>query len=288
MQDNVLRRDRSVNTAEDSRQAAPEIGEQNNQAAESPGQQTEDALVEQHLVGFFSQDLPHKTIRKRVTYVGNELSNLNYLTRQRALNHHVYHYACDNPYVPRVYKNAQPPEASGLIPKDAFVLPPKHISDVLVGAFFESIYPTFPVIDKQKFLDLYHKSQKAPSLLLLQAVCLAGSYATKVFKNHQELKSALFRRAKALLEGRYEEDRVEMVQAALLLTWFSDGGDDVCANAWWWIGIAARSAIGLGMHRDVAPSTMTDADQKEWRKTWWCLVQFDCMVSLYYGRPSSM
>jgi transcriptional regulatory protein AMDR len=157
-----------------------------------------------------------------------------------------------------------------------------------VDAFFESIYPTFPVINKEGFLKLYHGANAAPSLLLLQAVLLAGAHAVKVFKNTQELKVALFRRAKTLLEGRYEEDRMEMIQAALLLTWFSDGGDDVCANAWWWIGIAARTAIGLGMHREVGPSKMPEGDKKTWRRMWWCLVQFDCLVSLCSGRSQSM
>lgn len=250
--------------------------------------ESDQELAKQHLVGFFSQDLQHSPIRARLTYVGNELSNLNFLTRQRALNHHVYHYPCDNPYVPRVYKNARTSETATQIPKDAFILPPKHIADVLVDAFFKFVYPTFPVINKDGFLAQYHDSTSSPSLLLLQAVCLAGAHSVTVFKNNQELKVALFRRAKALLEGRYEEDRMEMVQAALLLTWFSDGGDDVCANAWWWIGIASRTAIGLGMHREVGPSKMPEGDKKTWRRMWWCLLQFDCLVSLCYGRSQNM
>lgn len=107
-------------------------------------------------------------------------------------------------------------------------------------------------------------------------------------ENGQDLKMAFFRRAKALIDGRYEEDRMEMVQAALLLAWFSDGGDDVCANAWWWIGVAARAAMGLGMHREVGPSNMPPENKRTWRMIWWGLVQFDCLVSLASGRPQAM
>ena len=131
----------------------------------------EHELAKQHLVDFFNQDLQHSPIRTRLTFVGNELSNLNYMTRQRLQNHHVYHFPCTNPYVPRVYKNSRLHEASSLIPKDAFILPPKHISDILVEAFFDSIYPTFSVINKESFLSQYHDEQATPSLLLLQAVC---------------------------------------------------------------------------------------------------------------------
>ncbi|OAA60332.1 Transcription factor [Niveomyces insectorum RCEF 264] len=245
-------------------------------------------LAKEHLVEFFNQDLKHNPIKARSTYVGSELSNLNYLTRQRSANQHVYHYPCSNVYVPRVFRNSQSVATPNLIPKDAFVLPPKHVSDILVAEYFEHIHPGFPIIDRLRFLNLYHDQQASPSILLLQAICLAASHVTKSFKNNQDLKVAFFRRARALLDGRYEEDRMHVVQAAMLLTWFSDGGDDICANAWWWIGIATKTAVGLGMHRDVRPSKMPPNDQRTWRLIWWCLVQLDCMVSLCYGRPQSI
>lgn len=33
---------------------------------------------------------------------------------------------------------------------------------------------------------------------------------------------------------------------------------------------------------------MPDTDKRIWRMIWWCLVQFDCLVSLCYGRPQNM
>lgn len=203
-------------------------------------------LAKEHLVEFFSQDLKHNPIRARSTYVGSELSNLNYLTRQRSVNQHVYHYPCSNVYVPRVFRNSHSLATPNLISKDAFVLPPKHVADVLIADYFQHIHPGFPIIDRERFIILYNDPSSSPPILLLQAVCLAASHVTKSFQNNQDLKVAFFRRAKALLDGRYEEDRMSVVQAALLLTWFSDGGDDICANAWWWIGIAAKTAVGLG------------------------------------------
>ncbi|OAQ65877.2 fungal specific transcription factor [Pochonia chlamydosporia 170] len=252
------------------------------------GHAAEDELAKEHLVEFFSQDLQDNPIQARSTYVGNELSNLNYLVRQRSVNQRVYHYPCSNVYVPRVFRNSQISVTPNLIPKDAFVIPPKHISDVLIAEYFELVHPGLPIIDKDRFLRNYHDPDSAPSTLLFQAVCLVGSHVTRKFKNNQEMKAAFFRRAKVLLEGRYEEDRMHVVQTALLLTWFSDGGDDICANSWWWIGIAARTAIGLGMHREVGPSKMPQQDKIIWRKIWWCVVQFDCLVTLVYGRPQQV
>ena len=35
-----------------------------------------------------------------------------------------------------------------------------------------------------------------------------------------------------------------------------DGQEDVTAKAWFWIGVAVRTALGLGMHRDADKSTI--------------------------------
>ncbi|EHK24051.1 uncharacterized protein TRIVIDRAFT_125389, partial [Trichoderma virens Gv29-8] len=267
--------------------SAQEHGEESSRPGIS--HRTADAeYAKQNLVEFFSQNLREKPIQTRLTYIGSDLSTLGYLVRQQSTNQHVHHYPSSNSYAPRIPGRLQGVPAPNLIPKDAFVLPPKNVSDVLIGAYFEHVHGIFPIIDREDFLAQYEAPTSAPPLLLFHAICLAGSHVVSTLENTQELKSALFRRAKALFDGRYEEDRMHMVQAALLLTWFSDGGDDVCANAWWWIGVASRIALGLGMHRDVGPSNMLERDKTTWRKIWWCLVQFDVLVSLCYGRPQNI
>lgn len=271
---------------------AEPIDHEHDEGSSQPGvsvsHRTADAeYARQNLVEFFSQNLREKPIQTRLTYIGSDLSTLGYLVRQQSTNQRVHHYPSSNSYAPRI-PGLQGVPAPNLIPKDAFVLPPKCVSDILIGAYFEHIHGIFPIIDREEFFTQYEAPTSAPPLLLFHAICLAGSHATSMLDNTQELKGAFFRRAKALFDGRYEEDRMHMVQAALLLTWFSDGGDDVCANSWHWIGSAARIALGLGMHRDVGPSKMLERDKRTWRKIWWCLVQFDVLVSLCYGRPQNM
>lgn len=124
-----------------------------------------------------------------------------------------------------------------------------------------------------------------PSLLLLHSILLVGAH---VLPGRTALKSDFFRRAKILIDSRFERNRDVIVQAALLLTWYSDGLEDVAANAWYWIGFAARIAMGLGMHRDAEPSTLVHHNKKMWRRVWWLLVQCDLLVSLQFGRPLSM
>ncbi|KAL7907335.1 hypothetical protein GGI35DRAFT_86453 [Trichoderma velutinum] len=277
-------------TAESEPIPADPIAHEHDEGSSQPeiSHRTADAeYAKQNLVEFFSQNLREKPIQTRLTYIGSDLSTLGYLVRQQSTNQRVHHYPSSNSYAPRI-PGLQGVPAPNLIPKDAFVLPPKSVSDILIEAYFEHIHGIFPIIDRGEFLAQYEAPTSAPPLLLFHAICLAGSHAASALGNTQELKSAFFRRAKALFDGRYEEDRMHMVQAALLLTWFSDGGDDVCANAWWWIGVATRIALGLGMHRDVGPSKMLERDKRTWRKIWWCLVQFDVLVSLCYGRPQNI
>lgn len=245
-------------------------------------------LATQHLDNFFRQKTFDQPICARLIYVGGKLSNLNFLIRKKSKDVQKRHFSCASYRMPRAPQQLLSQPTTNSLLQDTFILPSKSVSDALVMAYFERFHASCPIIDKCKFLELYNDPDSAPPLLLLQAVYLAGSHVTTSVDNAQQLKATLFQRVKTLFENRYEQDRMHMVQAALLLTMFSDGGDDICANAWWWINAAASIAVGLGMHRDVGTSNMPDDDKRCWRRIWWILVQFDLQVSLCYGRPQHM
>lgn len=46
----------------------------------------------------------------------------------------------------------------------------------------------------------------------------------------KDLQSILFHRAKTLIDFRLDQDRVAFVQVAILMTWYSDGLEDIVAN----------------------------------------------------------
>jgi transcriptional regulatory protein AMDR len=87
-----------------------------------------------------------------------------------------------------------------------------------------------------------------PSILLLQAIILVGAHVSLENPQRDSLKSAFYIRAKILFNARFEKNRDTVVQAALLLTWYYDGLEEPGTNPWFWVGIVARTAIGLGMH----------------------------------------
>lgn len=223
----------------------------------------------------------------RVFYVGKDVSNINFLVRQREgeESEPVYHVSSDE------IASRFNPHQGERIPREAFILPDHALSGKLIEAYFTHINSWCPVVDEETFMGQYRRKDPAdpPSLLLLQAILLVGAHVSQERPDRDTLKATFFRRAKMLFDGRLEKNRDFVVQAALLLTWHSDGAEDVGANAWHWVGIAARTATGLGMHREVGTvSFVTHPDGHTWRRIWWILVQFDITVALSYGRPQAM
>ena len=175
------------------------------------------------------------------------------------------------------------------IPLQAFTLPDKAVLDDFVDAFFKYINPAFPLIDEDVFMAQYRdKSTESPSLLVMQVVCLIGAHVTRPRTERDELKSIFYRNAKTLFDARFEQDRNDVVVAAILMTFFHDGPEDIGANTWFWIGIAVRTALGLGMHRDPGPSNLIAHDKRAWRRVWWLLFQCDVLVALSFGRPQAL
>ena len=244
------------------------------------------------LVEFLDKkDTSHHSVLRgsRLTFVGKDVSNVNFIVRQRAgeEGETIYHLSSDD-----IVSRFNPHEGDR-IPKEAFVLPEPTIANQLVEAYFTHINPWCPIVDEETFMSQYRRAdpEDPPSLLLLQAVLLVGAHVSQDRPDRDKLKECFFRRAKMLFDGRLEKNRDFVVQSALLMTWYSDGAEDVAANTWHWVGIAARTATGLGMHREVGTANrrmLTHPDGHTWRRIWWILVQFDLTVALSYGRPQAM
>lgn len=257
--------------------------------AGAPLHPTEDGDFRRYLIEFIDQ--PHLTERPidkeaRMAYIGTEVSNTSFLVRQqfgqKTLG--ISHYPTNR--LSRRHTCHEPDR----LPIEAFQLPSKSVVDRLLDAYFTHINPTFPVVDQDLFLAQYQARdpQNPPSLLLLHAMLVAGAHVLYDRAERDAQKALFFRRAKTLFDARFERNRDTVVQAALLLTWHSDGAEDVIANSWHWIGVAARTAMGLGMHRDADKSTLVPHNKRMWRRVWWLLFQCDVLISLQYGRPQAI
>lgn len=228
----------------------------------------------------------------RVAYLG-ESSNLSLLVQDRHGTTDVVHY----PLPPNVrgsrstLTDLDSLELDILHQRGAFLLPPKPLCDELVDAYFKWVAPVVPIINRNRFMRQYRDPKNPPSLLLLQAILLAGS---RVCTNSQLMDAngsttpaamTFYKRAKALYDANYEDDRVTIVQALVLLGWYWEGPEDVTKNVFYWTRVAMVVAQGSGMHRSVESSQLSKPDKRLWKRIWWTLFTRDRSVAVALGRP---
>lgn len=228
----------------------------------------------------------------RVAYLG-ESSNLSLLVHDRYGTTDTVHYP-----LPENVRGAKARvneldnmEIEILHQRGAFLLPPRALCDELVDAFFKWVAPVVPVINRSRFMRQYRDPKNPPSLLLLQAVLLAGS---RVCTNSQLMDSSgsttpaamtFYKRAKALYDANYEDDRVTIVQSLILMGWYWEGPEDVTKNVFYWSRVGIVVAQGSGMHRSVEGSQLSKSDKRLWKRIWWTLFSRDRSVAVALGRP---
>ncbi|KAM4064754.1 fungal specific transcription factor [Hirsutella rhossiliensis] len=228
----------------------------------------------------------------RVAFLG-ESSNLTLLVHDRQGSSDVVHYPLpENVRGSRArLTELDNVEIDILHQRGAFLLPPRSLCDELIDAYFKWVHPIVPVINRARFMRHYRDPKNPPSLLLLQAVLLAGSRvctnAQLMDANGSTTPAALtfYKRAKALYDANYEDDRVTIVQSLLLLGWYWEGPEDVTKNVFYWSRVATIVAQGSGMHRSVEQSQLSKSDKRLWKRIWWTLFTRDRSVAVALGRP---
>ncbi|KAG5953625.1 Cutinase transcription factor 1 alpha [Claviceps sorghi] len=228
----------------------------------------------------------------RVAFLG-ESSNLTLLVHDRQGSSDVVHYPLpENVRGSRArLTELDNVEIEILSQRGAFLLPPRSLCDELVEAYFKWVHPIVPVINRCRFMRQYRDAKNPPSLLLLQAMLLAGSRvctnADLMDANGSTTPAALtfYKRAKALYDANYEDDRVTIVQSLLLMGWYWEGPEDVTKNVFYWSRVATIVAQGSGMHRSVEQSQLSKSDKRLWKRIWWTLFTRDRSVAVALGRP---
>ncbi|THC99203.1 hypothetical protein EYZ11_001291 [Aspergillus tanneri] len=257
-----------------------------------------EAAQEAHLNSAYAQFMKPKFARApikeagRVAYLG-ESSNLSLLVQDRHGTTDVVHY----PLPPNMrgsrarVADLDNLELDILHQRGAFLLPPKPLCDELVEDYFKWVAPVVPIVNRSRFMRHYRDPKNPPSLLLLQAILLAGS---RVCTNPQLMDAngsttpaamTFYKRAKALYDANYEDDRVTIVQALVLLGWYWEGPEDVTKNVFYWTRVAIVVAQGSGMHRSVESSQLSKPDKRLWKRIWWTLFTRDRSVAVALGRP---
>lgn len=245
--------------------------------------------------GNLAEFIDHEEIRSaaielegRMCFIGTGVSNFNYLVRQSSLrpaDENAFHFAN------RQFRRAHTAHDLQNVPPETLKRLNPALERRLLQAYFERVNRGWAIVDEEYFMAVYDAkgAQNGLSLVLLNAILIVGVHVlAEEDPKLKALQPVLFRRTKCLIDRRFEQDRTVYVQAALLLTWYSDGLEEILANAWHWIGVATRIALGHGMNRDVSMTSMPAVSKRIWARLWWTMVQFDTMVSAAYGRVPAL
>ncbi|KAA8911061.1 hypothetical protein TRICI_003942 [Trichomonascus ciferrii] len=172
--------------------------------------------------------------------------------------------------------------------KGAFTRCAPRAERALVAIFLDNIYRMYPVVNRQEFLDEYN-ADKTP-WILLHAVCFISSIYAPVsllhscgFTDPVEARNTFYTRGKILFDLNYERNKLVLVQAQILFSFYVGRPDDLW-YAHTWIGMAVTTAETLGMHRTMTIWNMPEKDKSLFRRLFWILFNRDASIAALFGR----
>lgn len=179
--------------------------------------------------------------------------------------------------------------------KGALAIPDTVFRNELLRSYIEYVHPYMPLIELHDFLNIVDKGTGENgkiSLLLFQAVMFTGvafvdmSYLIAAgYPTRKAARKAFYLKTRTLYDFDYESDRVAIVQALLLMTYWYETPDDQ-KDTWHWMGVAISLAHTIGLHRNPLQSTMDVRKQKLWKRIWWSCFMRDRLVALGMRRPT--
>ncbi|KAF2748142.1 hypothetical protein M011DRAFT_494012 [Sporormia fimetaria CBS 119925] len=188
-----------------------------------------------------------------------------------------------------------PEEVAYLEKKGALTLPKGTLRSEMLRAYVEYVHPYMPLLDLQDFLmaiDQPDGSLGKISLILFQAVMFAGSAFVDMqylraagYVTRKDARKDFFQKTRLLYDFDYESDRVSLVQALLLLTYYYETPDDQ-KDTWHWMGVATSVAHTIGLHRNPDKTNMDAKRIKLWKRIWWSTYMRDRLIALGMRRPT--
>lgn len=141
--------------------------------------------------------------------------------------------------------------------EDALAMPPRHIADGLIRAFFELAHPAYPVFDRKRFTTLYRQGKASP--LVLQTIFFMGftvgpdgPVQDSGYSSRTMARKTHYLRAKLLYDIDYDTDSLNVAASLLMIGFWWFGPEDQKEHCYW-VGCASHVAQSLGMHRSYVP-----------------------------------
>ncbi|OLN82116.1 Cutinase transcription factor 1 beta 2 [Colletotrichum chlorophyti] len=179
--------------------------------------------------------------------------------------------------------------------KGALTLPALPLQNALLQAYVEYVHPYMPLLELYEFLAIINDQDGLcgqTSLFLYQAVMFAATAFVDMkvlreagYPTRKAARKAFFQKTRLLYDFDYESDRLVLVQALLLMTYWYETPDDQ-KDTWHWMGVAISLAHTIGLHRDPAATSMPPRKQKLWKRIWWSCFMRDRLIALGMRRPT--
>ncbi|CAM1508336.1 Fc.00g051840.m01.CDS01 [Cosmosporella sp. VM-42] len=179
--------------------------------------------------------------------------------------------------------------------KGALTLPSLPLQNALLQAYVEYVHPYMPLMDLHSFLSIINDrdgNNGQISLFLYQAVMFAASAFVEMkylreggHTTRKAARKSFFQKTRLLYDFDYESDRLILVQALLLMTYWYETPDDQ-KDTWHWMGVAISLAHTIGLHRNPGSTSMSPAKQKLWKRIWWSCFMRDRLIALGMRRPT--
>ncbi|EGO61284.1 hypothetical protein NEUTE1DRAFT_120290 [Neurospora tetrasperma FGSC 2508] len=202
-----------------------------------------------------------------------------------------------SPNLPNFFKPLPPKDAVDvqyMMAKGAFTIPSPEVQNAMLKAYIEYVHPYMPLLELRQFLTAIHSNGQSGqiSLVLYQAVMFAGSnFVDQKYLDaaglgsRRNARKELFMRTRVLYDCDVEKDRLDLVQALLLMTYWYETPEDQ-KDTWHWIGVAISLGLTIGIHRNPANLAMPPAQKKLWKRIWWCCFMRDRLIALGMRRPT--
>ncbi|CAK7200318.1 hypothetical protein SEUCBS139899_003009 [Sporothrix eucalyptigena] len=195
------------------------------------------------------------------------------------------------PYIRPVPAYLRQRDLQYLADSGALTIPDDAFRDELLRTYVHVVYPFMPAVDLDDFLGPIANGDGNPvSLLLFQAVMFAGVtfvdakfLQARGYDSRKAARKAFFSRVRLLYGLDYEQDRLPLLQAVLLMTYWYDCPDND-KDTWYWMGIALSLAQVSGFHREPAMASVKQRRLR--RRIWWSCVIRDRLLALGVRRPS--
>ena len=173
--------------------------------------------------------------------------------------------------------------------KGALAVPQKVMVDELLRGFLCYVYPLLPVVDLDSFFGAMSGNGKTISLLLFQAVVMAGAIFADLSRlqyaesqSQKDLQRIYFERVKLLYGMDVESNPTTLIQVLLLMTFWHGQLNDT-KGRFYWLSIALSLAAAAGL--DDPRQDPDQPDRRRFRRRLWaCCIMRSRLLSLMERR----